>query len=99
MKKYKMKVALLILFLSTIHSYGQTQINLADTFQNNKMTAVNREISLHGENTGAIELDARDKDGLGILLLSMISNISLYLFSNSGLGFPIGLMSNPMSFL
>jgi len=67
MKKYKMKVALLILFLSTIHSYGQTQINLADTFQNNKMTAVNREISLHGENTGAIELDARDKDGLGIL--------------------------------
>jgi hypothetical protein len=67
MKKQKIKVALIILCLISIHSFGQEQINLTDKFQNNKIKAVNRIISLFGDSPDAVEMNAKDDDGLGIL--------------------------------
>ncbi len=67
MKKQKIKVALVILCLISIHSFGQEQINLADRFQNKKIKAVNRIISLYGDSPDTVEMNAQDDDGLGIL--------------------------------
>jgi|ETN07SMinimDraft_1059922.scaffolds.fasta_scaffold13897_5 hypothetical protein len=67
MKKQKIKVALITLCLISIHSFGQEQINLTDKFQNNKIKAVNRIISLFGDSPDAVEMNAKDDDGLGIL--------------------------------
>ena len=62
-----MKVALVILSLISIQSFGQEQINLADKFQNNKIKAVNRIISLYGDSPDTVEMNAKDDDGFGIL--------------------------------
>ena len=67
MKKQKIKGALVILCLISIHSFGQEQINLADKFQNKKIKAVNRIISLYGDSPDAVEMNVKDDDGLGIL--------------------------------
>jgi len=67
MKKQKIKVALIILCLISISSFGQEQINLADKFQNKKIKAVNRIISLYGDSPDTVEMNAKDDDGLGIL--------------------------------
>ena len=67
MKKQKIKVALVILCLISIHSFGQEQINLADKFQNKKIKAVNRIISLYGDSPDAVEMNVKDDDGLGVL--------------------------------
>ena len=67
MKKQKIKVALVILCLISIHSFGQEQINLADKFQNKKIKAVNRIISLYRDSPDAVEMNAKDDDGLGVL--------------------------------
>jgi len=67
MKKQKMKLVLVILCLISIHSFGQEQINLADKFQNKEIIAVNRIISLYGDSPDAVEMDAKEDDGLGIL--------------------------------
>ncbi|WP_340201626.1 hypothetical protein [Ascidiimonas sp. W6] len=67
MENEKMKIVLIILCLISIHSFGQKQINLADQLQNKKIKAVNRVISLYGDASGAIEMNAKDGDGLGIL--------------------------------
>jgi len=67
MKKQKTKVVLVILCLISIHSFGQEQINLADKFQNKKIKAVNRIISLYVDSPDALEMNAEDGDGLGIL--------------------------------
>ena len=67
MKKQKMKLVLVILCLISIHSFGQEQINLADKFQNKEIIAVNRIISLYGDSPDAVEIDAKEDDGLGIL--------------------------------
>ena len=67
MKTQKIKVVLGILWLISISSFGQQQINLSDKFQNKKIKAVNRTISLYGDHPDAVEMDAKDADGLGIL--------------------------------
>lgn len=67
MKKEKIKVALVMLCLISIPTFGQEQINLADKFQNKKIKAVNRTISLYGDSPDTVEMNAEDGDGLGIL--------------------------------
>jgi len=67
MKKQKIKVAFIILYLLSIYSFGQEQINLADKFQNKKIKAVNRIISLYGDSPDTVEMNAKNNDGLGIL--------------------------------
>jgi hypothetical protein len=67
MKNQKIKVLLIMLCLVSIHSFGQEQINLAVKFQNSKIKAVNRILSLYGDDPSAVEMNAADHDGLGIL--------------------------------
>lgn len=56
----------MLCFLS-IYSFGQQQINLSEKFQNQKIKAVNRIISLYGDDPNAVEMNAKNDDGLGIL--------------------------------
>lgn len=67
MKIQKTKLAQVILCLITIPSIGQEQINLPDKLQNEEIEAVNRIVSLYGDSQDAIEMNAKDHDGLGIL--------------------------------
>lgn len=67
MKNEKLKVALIVLCTISFQSFGQKQINLADKLQNKKIKAVNRIISLYGDSSDTIEMNAKDDDGLGIL--------------------------------
>lgn len=67
MKIQKIKVVLVILSLISIHSFSQEQINLAEKFQNKNIKAVNRLISIYGDSSNTLEMNARDIDGLGIL--------------------------------
>ena len=57
----------IILCLTAIQSFGQEQVNLADKLQNKNIKAVNRTISIYGDQMDAVEMDAKDNDGLGIL--------------------------------
>lgn len=56
-----------MLCLLSIPSFGQEQINLADKLQAKKITAVNRSISPYGAVSAAVEMNAKNNDGLGIL--------------------------------
>ena len=47
--------------------FGQQKINLPDKFQNKKIKAVNRQVSLYGDPPDALEMNAKNIDGLGIL--------------------------------
>lgn len=67
MNTQKIKIVLAIFCLISIHSYGQEQINLAEKLQQNKMKAVNRTISLYEDSPRAVEMNAKDADGLGML--------------------------------
>ena len=67
MKKQKIKVLLGMLCFLSIYSFGQQQINLPEKFQNQKIKAVNRIISLYGDDPNAVEMNAKNDDGLGIL--------------------------------
>ncbi len=67
MKKQKLKVVFLIFWLISISSFGQQQINLSNKLQNKKIKAINRTISLNVEHQDAIQMDAQDADGVGIL--------------------------------
>lgn len=67
MRKQKTKVLLGILCLICINSFGQQQISLPDKFQNKKIKAVNRIISLYEDHPDAVEMNAKNGDGLGIL--------------------------------
>ena len=67
MRKQKIKVLFGIIFLACINSYGQQQISLSKKFQNNKIKAVNRIISVYGDHPDAVEMNAKNGDGLGIL--------------------------------
>lgn len=61
--------AILILLLGTIGlvSYGQQNYNLATEFQKEGITEVNRTFSTMAKYADAVEMDAREGDGLGIL--------------------------------
>lgn len=52
--------------IGLVSSFGQ-QIDLADQFKQNNITTVNRETDLDQEDPLAIEMDAREGDGLAIL--------------------------------
>lgn len=62
----KEKILLAIMTLLAIGAYSQTELDLANTLNNGKITAVNRAVSLYGEIQHAVEMDARDGDGLAI---------------------------------
>jgi len=47
--------------------YGQQQVDLSRVLQEQKITAVNRTLSLYGDPAGAVEMNAAPGDGLGIL--------------------------------
>lgn len=67
MKKQKIKVAFAVLSLISIYSFGQEKINLADKLQSYKVKAVNRIISLYPASAHAVEMNAKNEDGIGIL--------------------------------
>ena len=67
MRKQKIIVLLGILFLTSINSFSQQQINLSEKLLNKKIKAVNRIISLNEDYPDAVEMDAMNSDGLGII--------------------------------
>jgi hypothetical protein len=97
MKPRIIHLALVILCLFSIHSFGQKQINLADKFKNKKIRAVNRILSVYGNSTDALELNAVNQYGLGILddieFENGIIEIELLGENNSGKSF-IGIAFN-----
>ncbi len=67
MRNPKINVFITIFFLISISSFCQQQISLTDKFQNKKIKAVNRIISLYGDQLNAVEMNAENSDGIGIL--------------------------------
>jgi hypothetical protein len=62
----KHAILLGVLLLVNINSFGQ-QINLSDKFQSKQLKAVNRVISQYADDSKAVEMNAGDGSGLGIL--------------------------------
>lgn len=67
MRKSKINVLVTVFFLISINSFCQQRISLSDKFQNKKIKAVNRIISLYGDQLDALEMNAKNSDGIGIL--------------------------------
>ena len=67
MKKLKILALLGMLCLMSSISFSQQQISLPEKLQDQKIQAVNRIISPYGEHSDAIEMNAKNGDGLGIL--------------------------------
>lgn len=67
MRNLKLNLLIVIFYLISISSYCQHQISLSDEFKNKKIKAVNREITLYGENQGAVEMNAENSSGIGII--------------------------------
>ena len=67
MGKRKVNTFLGIICLISLNSFGQQQINLANELKQDNIAAVNRIISKYGDHSGAIEMNAKKSDGLGIL--------------------------------
>jgi hypothetical protein len=64
----KLTGLLVIVFLCmTILSFGQQKINLATAFQEQQIKAVNRTLSIYEKHPEAVEMNAAEGDGLGIL--------------------------------
>lgn len=66
MKMQKISVFITIILIS-INSFCQQEISLSHEFQNKKIKAVNRSISLFGKQQDAVEMDAKKGDGIGII--------------------------------
>lgn len=66
MRKSTALFVFVLLCLSTL-SFAQAKINLATAFQEQQIKAVNRTLSLYDKSPGAVEMDAGQGDGLGIL--------------------------------
>jgi len=66
MKKALGIFAIICLCLSSF-SYGQNKINLASALQEQKIKAVNRTITAYKNHSEAVEMNASEGDGLGIL--------------------------------
>ncbi len=58
---------LITIILFSINSFCQQEISLSDKFQNNKIKAVNRSISLFEDQQGAIRMNAESGSGIGII--------------------------------
>lgn len=56
-----------IILLNSATSFSQQKINLSDKFQSQEIKAVNRSISLYGDQNDAIELNADNSSGIGII--------------------------------
>ncbi len=67
MRNPQINVLITIFFLISISSFCQQQISLSDKFQNKKIKAVNRIISLYGDQLDAVEMNAENSDGIGII--------------------------------
>ena len=67
MRNPKINVLITIFFLISINSFCQQRINLSNKFQNKKIKAVNRIISLYGDQLDAVEMNAKNSDGIGII--------------------------------
>lgn len=58
---------MIVLITMTSLAFGQQKINLATALQEQQIKAVNRSVSLYDKSPDAIEMDAVQGDGLGIL--------------------------------
>lgn len=67
MKKLKRIILPGVLCLMCLNACGQQEINFANQYQNEKIKAVNRTISLYKDQPDAVEMNAMTGDGLGIL--------------------------------
>ena len=67
MRYSKVNVLIIIFFLISISCFCQQQISLPDKIQNNKIKVVNRDISLYGDQLDAVEMNANNSDGIGII--------------------------------
>lgn len=67
MKKYTTTWLSGLFCLISIFSYGQKKVNLAAELQADQINAVNRTISLYENYPDAVEMNAMEGDGLGIL--------------------------------
>ena len=67
MRKQRIIVLLGILFLTSFNSVSQQQISLSDKLLNKKIKAVNRIISVNEDYPDAVEMNAKNGDGLGII--------------------------------
>lgn len=67
MRNPKNNVLTTIFCLISISAFCQQRISLSDKFQEKKITAVNRIISLYENQQDAIEMNAENSDGLGII--------------------------------
>ena len=56
-----------VFFCMTMLSFGQQKMNLATAFQEQQVKAVNRTISIYEKQLEAVEMNAAEGDGLGIL--------------------------------
>jgi len=66
MRQAKGFFVIIILCLATL-SFGQQKVNLATALQDQQIKAVNRTLSLYENNPGAVEMNAAEGDGLGVL--------------------------------
>lgn len=67
MKMQKNSILLIMSVLISINSFCQQKIRLSDKLRNDKIKAVNRTLSLYGENSGAVEMNAENSSGMGII--------------------------------
>ena len=66
MRQAKGFFVIILLCLTTL-SFGQQKVNLATALQEQQIKAVNRTLSLYENYPGAVEMNAAEGDGLGIL--------------------------------
>jgi len=64
---HKKGIIVLAIILFSLSSFGQQQINLSDKFNNQKIMAVNRTITIYGDQKDAIELNTENSSGIGII--------------------------------
>lgn len=67
MKNSKINILITTFFLISFNSFCQQKISLSDKFLNKNIKAVNRTISLYGDQLDAVEMNAKNGDGLGII--------------------------------
>ncbi len=67
MKTHHSMLAAVLLFMVSALSYGQQKVNLADELGKEQIKALNRTISLYGKKADAVEMNAAEGDGLGML--------------------------------
>jgi len=66
MKKHR-GIFVLVFLCMAILSFGQQKVDLLAALQDQKIDVVNRTLSLYESSQGAVEMDAAEGDGLGIL--------------------------------